>query len=968
MSIIKLSTFAGEAPSVSPRSMGESSAVTAKNLYAPTPEFRPLADDTTIGLTLAVSNPATLYKQQRTVTGAPVYSETAGWRATAAVLSYSKGQIDDDQTERTYYSYNDGVTAPRAFDVAGVDKPLGITPPSAAPVVTLNAAQKYTVPEDTAARIAIPDQLTTAVKSSATAAGMGNGQSVMTAGATDGWLLYTTSVSAGTNPAGSFGEYAYCSKMISGVNGYTVDPNFQWMTDASLHGKQVTYGGYVYWAVPMLLQGTGYTINTTTLTNALKEILNPDPDFVRTVTTGYTGSNPSKQIIDDAKCAAMAADVQSLYAATTEPQNTHIAAINAAQRSVVDAVQDYNKATPQVAAIKNFYATTNVTGDINNAIGVFADKVVLSTQNALQYDAGTWDSNAVGATLRSNIVGLFPSTFTVAGVGSNTLLNFFDADGSLRVKTDLVRASVSTLLSAEWSGAMFAQVNSPTTVLNTVLKDMDAALLSALATSTAASTLRAKYSDYPMLSDMGSRLAAVTTAIVNLRSAAKIVTEDYNAHTAELIQRIATLFDTDIAPYMPEPVTAVYDSRFYLTTKVSTWLEESAPSAPSLMLDKVDIESDTCTVGRPANYDTPSTELIAGWRLYRSNSGSDTTAFQLVVPPAGTTGAVFDGSGTFLYFNKTQATYVDDRKAAELGEVLPTTTWLPPPANLQGLTGMANGILVGFFDNTLCACEPYHPYAWPPEYQTPLKYPIVCIGSFGSSSVVTTRGNPFLLSGSDSASLTAPEMPSTQSCVSPRSMVSVDNGALYASPDGICFADASGVQVVTQGLFTREDWQKLTPSSIIAAQHDGVYYFLYSGNGGGAYGLDFTAKKLVSLDINGSALYVDKFTDKLYVSSGTTLKALFSGAGRRTAVYKTGVFTLPKQTPFAWLQVFSDFSSTVTVKWYGDGVLRHTHTPTSIEPLRLPAGRYLEHEIEITSAARITSVAMAGTTLELQAA
>ena len=199
-------------------------------------------------------------------------------------------------------------------------------------------------------------------------------------------------------------------------------------------------------------------------------------------------------------------------------------------------------------------------------------------------------------------------------------------------------------------------------------------------------------------------------------------------------------------------------------------------------------------------------------------------------------------------------------------------------------------------------------------------------------------------------------------------MVSVDNGALYASPDGICFADASGVQVVTQGLFTREDWQKLTPSSIIAAQHDGVYYFLYSGNGGGAYGLDFTAKKLVSLDINGSALYVDKFTDKLYVSSGTTLKALFSGAGRRTAVYKTGVFTLPKQTPCAWLQVFSDFSSTVTVKWYGDGVLRHTHTPTSIEPLRLPAGRYLEHEIEITSAARITSVAMAGTTLELQAA
>jgi hypothetical protein len=54
------------------------------------------------------------------------------------------------------------------------------------------------------------------------------------------------------------------------------------------------------------------------------------------------------------------------------------------------------------------------------------------------------------------------------------------------------------------------------------------------------------------------------------------------------------------------------------------------------------------------------------------------------------------------------------------------------------------------------------------------------------------------------------------------------------------------------------------------------------------------------------------------------------------------------------------------VRWYGDGVLRHTATISSIDPVRLPAGRWLEHEIEIESASRVTKVLLASSTQELQ--
>jgi len=452
--------------------------------------------------------------------------------------------------------------------------------------------------------------------------------------------------------------------------------------------------------------------------------------------------------------------------------------------------------------------------------------------------------------------------------------------------------------------------------------------------------------------------AALLSAIATFNSATKALRAKWEQLREDVTEAISLRYiPNELAAVLPEVTTRVLDTRFYVVTYVTDWGEESAPSPVSDMVEAD--QNDTVDVACPA---PPSGRYIAGWRLYRTNTGSQTAAFQLV-DDVDAANAVLTGSGEFDYYNIGALMYSDAQRSVELDEVLPTLTWLEPPANLRGLTGMANGVMAGFFDNCVCFCEPYVPYAWPVEYQITTKYPIVGLGAFGQTLFVGTRGIPYLISGADSASMSAIEAPGDQACSSARSIVSVDNGVLYASPDGICLADQNGVRVVTQQWLTREDWQKLNPSTMIAGAHDGVYYLFY---GAGCYAMDFAATRLVSLPLTCTAVFNDKVTDTLYIAAGGSIKALFSANSHRVGLYRTGIMQMQKQVALAWLQVDSDYSAPVTVRWYGDGVLRYTATLTSITPVRLSPGRWLEHEVEIETSARVTRLSMASSTAELQ--
>lgn len=434
--------------------------------------------------------------------------------------------------------------------------------------------------------------------------------------------------------------------------------------------------------------------------------------------------------------------------------------------------------------------------------------------------------------------------------------------------------------------------------------------------------------------------------------------------TSELVNYLSNSGGT--ATYITADPDRIIEERFYIATFVTDWGEESEPSEPSDILE-LD-QNDSATIARPTNTgpDTYAQRNITKWRLYRSNSGTQQAAFRFVDEIAITT-----------------ATFTDSKKSTELGETCPTTTWSEPPYRmdadfegfpkpvsgtnpfLRGGVALANGGMAAFYDNTVAFCQNYYPYAWPVEYQQTTEHPIVALGVFGTTLVVATTGNPYVMYGNDASTITPERLGEAQSCVSARSLVSASGGVIYASPDGLCLINQNGLKLITEDLYTREDWQQLNPSATFAVEHEQIYYLFHAT---GCLTFDSRSSKLGKLDVVATAAYVDKVNDVLYIASGTNIQAVFGGATRRTGLWKSGRVVMPFQSTFAWFQIMGDQSEAnpVTFRWYGDGVLVHSVTVTNILPDRLPPGRWLEHEIEIESTARVTRITLASSTEELK--
>lgn len=443
--------------------------------------------------------------------------------------------------------------------------------------------------------------------------------------------------------------------------------------------------------------------------------------------------------------------------------------------------------------------------------------------------------------------------------------------------------------------------------------------------------------------------------ITELQATADLVDAEYAKISAELPGILEQWFYANgLDSSVPPGVQRILEDRFYIVTYVTAWGEESAPSPVSLMAQ---LDQDDTVTGSPPT--PPPGYGINRFRYYRTNTGNAGAAFQFVdeveFSPDELTGAAM-------------ATVTDSKKSTELGEVCPTLIWAMPPARLSGLVGLANGVLAGFFDNTFCPSESYIPYAFPVEYQITTEYPIMALGAFGQTAVVFHRGGVDYISGSDAASMSREKNVSINACVSRRSIANSSDAVGYASALGVCVASRAGVQLLTESHFTHEDWQKLNPSTIIGGFHENTYFFMCTPVSGPqvCYSLHVPTGKLTTLDVQGSAFYTDILTDRLYVANGTVIIALFAGTRHRTGVWRSKKIVVPSQAAFAWMVIESDFEAPVTVRWYGDGVLLHTKSVASREPVRLPAGRYLEHEIEVESAARWNRLTMASSTDELK--
>jgi hypothetical protein len=257
----------------------------------------------------------------------------------------------------------------------------------------------------------------------------------------------------------------------------------------------------------------------------------------------------------------------------------------------------------------------------------------------------------------------------------------------------------------------------------------------------------------------------------------------------------------------------VLESRAYVYTWVTDYGEEGPPSPPTLLTGW---SNGTWTVGlwQPPANDMGVHRNIKKLNIYRTVPGvGGATAFFFVKE---------FGVGT--------AEFVDDitNDVVALNDVMASTNWFPPPANLLGMTVMQNGMIAGFTGNEIWFCEPYHPHAWPPGYVLTVDFPVVGLGLTGSSLVVCTAAAPYVISGMAPAQLNQIKCPVSHPCLSRASILGGDNHVAYMSPNGLIMVNGNGTASNTTDLWiTRQRWQHLVPQKHTRAIYlSSCYYCL----------------------------------------------------------------------------------------------------------------------------------------------
>lgn len=248
-------------------------------------------------------------------------------------------------------------------------------------------------------------------------------------------------------------------------------------------------------------------------------------------------------------------------------------------------------------------------------------------------------------------------------------------------------------------------------------------------------------------------------------------------------------------------------SRVYVYTWVTGFGEESEPSPASNTVAWQ--AGNTVTLSGFAS--TPSGRNITKQRIYRSQTGAS--------------------GGTSLFFIAERAAantnYVDSIAVDTAVEPIPSISYNPPPAGLEGLTALPNGMMAAFVGKSLYFSEPYQPHAWPEAYILTVDYPIKALGATGQGLVVATEGTPYLCTGTTPDAMTLERIDTNLPCASARSMVDLGYSVAYATPDGIAIVSTNAAQVVTEALFNRDLWQTYTPSSMIGGQFNSRYVLAF---------------------------------------------------------------------------------------------------------------------------------------------
>jgi hypothetical protein len=422
----------------------------------------------------------------------------------------------------------------------------------------------------------------------------------------------------------------------------------------------------------------------------------------------------------------------------------------------------------------------------------------------------------------------------------------------------------------------------------------------------------------------------------------------------------------------------VLETRAYVYTWQTIYGEEGPPSPATVVTGRAD-GSWNVTVTPPDG--SQSAERALGfWRLYRTITavGGSTTFFNC--------GAL--GISSTAYSDTVPNSVISG------AALLESTAWVVPPATLQGMVAMPNGIFAGWEGSSIYFSEPYRPHAWPVAYSLTVDYPIIGIGVFGQSIVVCTTGYPSIISGIHPSQMAQMTFPMLEPCMARGSIVSTPSGVIYASSNGLVVVNQGGVKNFTEDLLYREMWlHDIAPWGIRGVSFEGSYIG-YTGLPRSAAGLGFlvapppTAFTWLNDPVATKNLQTDFWSGQvMHIHDGGIYQYNPpSATGMSKYKWQSKEFTLPKPTNFAAAKVIFSLPTGVVAlnptpndtleqslavdqyalfKAYADG--RHVYTREiriSDKVFKLPSGfkatiwqfeiegRIIIHTVEIATSAK----------------
>lgn len=303
----------------------------------------------------------------------------------------------------------------------------------------------------------------------------------------------------------------------------------------------------------------------------------------------------------------------------------------------------------------------------------------------------------------------------------------------------------------------------------------------------------------------------------------------------------------------------------------------------------------TYTTGGTIMRDAPHNTTNMVRRVYRSvTTATDADYYFIKEVPVSTTSVIDDvGSG--------------------IGEPLPTSGWIMPPADMQGIMTLPSGVMVGFSNNEVCVSEPGIMYAWPQAYRLTSDYKIVGLGQFAGTLVVLTEGPHYFVSGYDPSGMTMIRAGEAWPCVSKRGIANTGSGVAWPTYIGLAYVGVDGMRLLTKQHYDQQTWSNLNPSSFVATFAYNMYYATYSvGDYKAVFVFDPTGETGASYATGRyDELYTNPVDGLLYVvDSGAVSKWDADYTLRMPTTWRSKEFKLPVPINLGAAKVDADFGMT----------------------------------------------------------